>query len=61
MFGSVLESELGPLSVQAIKAFQRTWELPIVGTAGPNTQRLLAFVSCQREIVTLPAPAALVA
>jgi hypothetical protein len=33
----------------------------VVGTAGPDTQRLLAFVSCQRELVTLPAPAALVA
>jgi peptidoglycan hydrolase-like protein with peptidoglycan-binding domain len=54
LYGGDIDGEIGPLSVEAIKAFQRTWELPVTGTAGPDTQRLLAFVTCERQIVPLP-------
>jgi hypothetical protein len=51
LYGGDIDGDLGPLSVEAIKAFQRTWELPVTGTAGPDTQRLLAFMTCERQLV----------
>lgn len=43
----------GPLTVEAIKAFQRTWMLVEDGRAGPITQRTLAFVRANRQIESL--------
>lgn len=51
LYGGAIDGAIGPLSVEAIKAFQRTWELAPTGTAGPDTQRLLAFVTATRAIV----------
>jgi peptidoglycan hydrolase-like protein with peptidoglycan-binding domain len=54
LYSGELDGELGALSRQALKAFQRAWHLSETGLAGTNTQRLLAFIGSTREIV-LPA------
>jgi hypothetical protein len=53
LYAGEIDGDLGPLSRQAIKALQRAWRLPETGLAGPDTQRLLAFISSQRTIVPL--------
>ena len=55
LYGGEVDGSLGPLSAEALKAFQRTWELPVTGKADEETQRLLAFLTCERRI--LPAQA----
>lgn len=51
LYSGGLDGDLGPMSRQAVRAFQRAWSLPETGLAEPATQRLLAFIGCQREIV----------
>jgi len=45
LYGGAIDGKLGPISKQAIKAFQRTWKLGADGVAGPKTKRVLAFVT----------------
>lgn len=51
LYSGDLDGDLGPLSRHAIKAFQRTWHQAETGLAGASTQRLLAFIGSEREIV----------
>jgi len=53
LYTGTIDGDLGPLSRQAIKAFQRAWRLPETGLAGQDTQRLLSFIGSQREDVPL--------
>jgi len=46
-----LDGILGPMSRRAILSFQRAWELPATGVADTVTQRTLAFVTAEVEIV----------
>ena len=46
-----LDGILGPLSRRAILSFQRAWDLPATGVADTVTQRTLAFVTAEVEIV----------
>ena len=55
LYSGDLDGDLGPLSRQAVKAFQRAWHLPETGLAGADTQRLLAFIGSTRELVPVPA------
>lgn len=40
---------LGPLSAEAVRAFQRAWGLVDDGDPGPKTQRTLAFVAAEYD------------
>lgn len=52
-YSGELDGDMGPLSREAISAFQRAWDLPDDGVAGPQTQRTLAFVSAERRVAPL--------
>jgi hypothetical protein len=51
LYHGAIDGELGPLSKEAIRAFQRTWGLPETGKADARTQRTLAFVASERQVV----------
>lgn len=53
MYHGGIDGDLGPLSVEAIKAFQRAWGLKPDGVPGPKTQRTLAFITAEKKIVQL--------
>lgn len=42
---------IGPHSEAAIACFQRAWKLPDTGDADERTQRVLAFVAADRQVV----------
>ena len=50
MYSGAIDGKLGPLSQEAIRAFQRAWGLREDGKAGPRTQRTLAFVTAKRTV-----------
>jgi len=50
MYAGDVDGVVGPLSKQAIGAFQRAWRLP-EGPADSRTRRVLAFVAAERVIV----------
>jgi len=50
-YSGEIDGIIGPLSKQAVKAFQRAWGLKSDGDPGPVTQRCLSFVAA--EIVTV--------
>lgn len=39
---------LGALKYESVRAFQSDWDLEVDGVAGPQTQRLLAFLTAER-------------
>lgn len=47
MYGGEIDGALGPLSRQAIAAFQRTWGLMDSGRIDDRTRRTLAYVACE--------------
>lgn len=49
LYGGDIDGDHGPLTQQAIKAFQRAWLLGVDGRAGPMTQRTLAYVTAVRS------------
>jgi peptidoglycan hydrolase-like protein with peptidoglycan-binding domain len=51
MYAGDVDGILGPLSRQGVFAFQRAWLLPDNGIADSRTQRVLAFVTADREMV----------
>lgn len=51
MYAGDVDGILGPLSHQGVAAFQRAWKLPESGIADGPTQRALAFVAAEREVV----------
>jgi hypothetical protein len=44
LYSGAIDGKLGPLSAQAISAFQRTWKLKVTGKAEAREKRLLWFV-----------------
>lgn len=56
MYRGDADGKLGPLSREAVGAFQRAWGLADDGVAGPRTRRVIAVVSAQVELVS-PSPA----
>ena len=48
LYSGKVDGALGPLSVEAIKAFQRAWVLKVTGALDDRTRRTLAFVACER-------------
>jgi hypothetical protein len=50
-YGGALDGVIGPLTSEAIKAFQRAWALPPSGALTEATQRTLAYVGAGTEIV----------
>lgn len=51
MYSGTIDGKLGPLSKQALKAFQRAWNLDETGLLDIRVERTLAFVAADREIV----------
>jgi hypothetical protein len=52
LYRGELDGEPGPLTREAVGAFQRAWGLPDDGLAGVRTKRVLAVVSAEVELVT---------
>lgn len=48
LYGGAIDGDHGPLTKQAVKAFQRTWLLGVDGKAGPMTMRTMAYVTAVR-------------
>jgi hypothetical protein len=58
LYPGELDGILGPISRQAIRAFQRAWKLEESEEAGERTQRVLAVVTADREhVFSASAPA----
>lgn len=53
LYGGGIDGALGPISMQAVSLFAKTWEVPAVPGA-PNFQRTLAYVAADRVIVNAP-------
>lgn len=51
LYGGAIDGKIGPLSRQAVKAFQRTWKLKVDGIPGTKTQRTLAYVTADKRVV----------
>jgi hypothetical protein len=49
-----IDGKLGPLSEQAIRAFQRAWLLDEDGVAGPITKRTLMLSTAEKVLVNAP-------
>lgn len=49
LYDGELDAIIGPLSISAIKAFQRAWHLKPDGDPGPRTRRTLAFRVAELE------------
>lgn len=52
-YGGEFDGDHGPLTISAIKAFQRAWGLVVDGRAGPVTQRVISFVCAERVIASV--------
>lgn len=50
-YNGAIDGKLGPLSRQALLAFQRAWGLPPSGNPTSDTQRTLAYVSATKDVV----------
>lgn len=48
LYAGDIDGDIGPLSREAIRVFQRAWGLPETGGLEPRTRRTLAYVSCER-------------
>lgn len=58
MFGGIADGSLGPLAQEAIRVFQRAWNLiadprVTLGALDPRTRRTLAFVGHQRRLAPI--------
>jgi len=51
MYSGDIDGKAGPLTKEAIKVFQRAWDLTADGAAGPKTKRPLMLVSAEIIIV----------
>lgn len=52
LYDGDLDGKLGPLSITAVKAFQRTWKLSADGKVGPLTGRMLWYRAAElRSII----------
>lgn len=48
LYGGAIDGAIGPLSREAVRAFQRTWGLAETGKLEPKTRRTLAYVAAVR-------------
>lgn len=48
LYGGAIDGKIGPISQEAIRAFQRTWRLPKSGRLDTRTKRTLAYVAAER-------------
>ena len=55
MYSGELDGDIGPISREAIKAFQRAWHLTPTGQPDFTFQRTLAFVTATKTLVPIPA------
>jgi len=53
LYHGAIDGDLGPLSKEGLRSFQRTWNLPETGKADSRTQRTLAFVSASTQLEML--------
>ncbi|MDP3767415.1 MAG: peptidoglycan-binding protein [Dehalococcoidia bacterium] len=53
LYSGEIDGKIGPLSREAICAFQRTWDLTPTGAADARTQRTLAYCAAEKKIVDL--------
>lgn len=51
LYAGEIDGDAGPLTREAVRAFQRTWNLPDTGKADAKTQRTLAYITSASEIV----------
>lgn len=61
LYNGALDGVFGNLSKQALMAFQRTWRLRATAELDPNTMRLLAYCTADREYVDPEMPQTLAA
>lgn len=54
LYSGAVDGDLGPLSRQAIRIFQRAWGLAITGSVDAITARTLAFVAAELVIAGAP-------
>ena len=45
------DGDIGPLSRQAVRAFERAWGLNVDSVLDSRTRRTLAYVACERDLV----------
>ena len=50
LYGGALDGKIGPISQEAIRAFQRTWGLAESGRLDTRTKRTLAYVAAERTV-----------
>jgi hypothetical protein len=50
LYSGDLDGDLGPLSRQAVRVFQRGWGITETGKLDSKTQRTLVFVACEKRI-----------
>lgn len=50
LYRGELDGIHGPLTRQAVKAFQRAWNLRATGELDKNTQRTLRFLTCGKDV-----------
>jgi hypothetical protein len=50
-YGAAIDGDIGPLTRQAIRAFQRAWGIGESGMLDAKTQRTLAYVSADKDLV----------
>jgi len=53
MYSGDIDGDLGPLSREAIGAFQRAWGMKATGIPDSSFQRTLAFVTATKKVVAL--------
>lgn len=51
LYAGAIDGDIGPLSRESIRAFQRTWGLKESGALDRRTRRTLVYVTCERELV----------
>ncbi len=49
LYHGTVDGKIGPLTKEAIKAFQRTWGMRDTGTIDDRAQRTLAYVTAERD------------
>jgi peptidoglycan hydrolase-like protein with peptidoglycan-binding domain len=51
LYAGAIDGQIGPLSRESIRAFQRTWGMPDTGDLDARTRRTLSYVTCDRVLV----------
>lgn len=51
IYSGDIDGDNGSLTKEAVKVFQRAWELKVDGIPGPMTQRTLSYVSAEKVLV----------